>query len=59
MSASHDHHEDAHDGPKVISVADRHPRSPLGLRRARGKRAHHRDGAPVHAFHLGAPGEFH
>ena len=27
MSASHDSHEEAHEGPKVISVADRHPHS--------------------------------
>ena len=28
MSASHDHHEEGHtDGPKVISISDRHPRS--------------------------------
>jgi NADH-quinone oxidoreductase subunit I len=27
MSGSHDHHEETHDGPKIISVADRHPKS--------------------------------
>ena len=27
MSSAHDHHEETSEGPKVISVADRHPRS--------------------------------